>query len=92
MLSSNTSHLAYKLVKKYLNKINWCWLSRNPSKWAYKLLNKIDWDCLSENTSRWAYKLLKNKPDKIDWDYFSSSPYLFKIVKTNYKLLNKKLI
>jgi hypothetical protein len=51
---------------------------------------------LAENTSKWAYKILK--PDKIDWNYFSKSPYLFKIVKTAlyYKLfdnlLHEKLI
>ena len=49
------------------------------------------------NRSKWAYKLLKNNPDKIiNWYVFSSNPYLFKIVKTNYKLfdviLHKKLI
>ena len=51
-------------------------------------------NCLSKNSSRWAYKLLKNKPYMIDWHYFSSIPYLFKIVKTNkyYKLFDEKLI
>ena len=73
-------------------------LSNNPSRWAYKLLktDKIVWSSLSINYNHWSYKLLKKNSDKIYWDYFSSNPYLFKIVKTNYKLfdilLHKKLI
>jgi hypothetical protein len=93
MLSSNPSNWACKILTANLHKIDYKYLSKNPSKWAYKLLNKIDWDCLSENTSRWAYKLLKNNPDKINWDNFSSSPYLFKIIKTTtyYKLFDSLL-
>jgi hypothetical protein len=91
---------ACKLLK--LNKINYEWLSRNPSKWAYKLLmnrsDKIDWQNLSENTSIWAYKLLKDNPFYIKWNLFSQSPHIFKLVNTNkyYKLfdifLHKKSI
>ena len=94
VLSKNPSKWAYKL----LDKIEWLLLSENPSDWARKLLrpNIINWGYLSKNPSKWAYKLLKNKPYMIDWEFFSSNPYIFNIVKTNYKLfdvlLHKKLI
>ena len=92
-LSGNPSNWAYKLLKNNPDKIDWDWLSSNPSRWAYKLLKpcKINWDWLAENTSKWAYKLLKL--DKINLYYFSSSSYIFKIIKTNkyYKLFHEKI-
>ena len=95
-LSENSSDWAYKLLKNNLDKINRMCLSGNLNKRTYKLLDldKTDLNYLSENPSKWAYKLLKNNPDKIDWDEFSASPYLFKIIKTNkyYKLFHEKFI
>ena len=93
-LSKSNTIMAKLILKKY--PIDWQRLSYNSSKWAYRLLDNIDWILLSKNPSKWARKLLKNNPDKINWNYLSENPYLFKIIKTNYKLfdiiLHKKLI
>ena len=89
-LSNNPGEWACKLLKS----INWNYLSENPSKWAYKILksdfDKINIYLLSSNPSKWAYKILKNIPDEIDWNDFSSHPYIFKIIKNNkyYKLFD----
>ena len=61
--------LLFSLLEKNLDKINWKWLSLNPS--AVSLLeqkieedpDKINWENLSLNSS--AVPLLENNPDKI---------------------------
>ena len=50
---SKCNTIIAKIILKYLpDKIIWCYLSENSSKWAYKLfknnLDKIYWSCLSE--------------------------------------------
>jgi hypothetical protein len=56
------------------DKINWKWLSSNPS--AIELLKanleKIAWDWLSMNPS--AIELLKANLEKIDWNFLSLNP------------------
>ena len=91
VLSKNPSKWAYKL----LDKIEWLLLSENPSNWAHKLLKPdiINWGYLSKNPSKW---IIENKSYMIDWKLFSSNPYIFRLVRTDYKLfdvlLHKKLI
>jgi hypothetical protein len=91
-ISGNPNKWAYKLLKNKKEHINWNALSRNPSQWVGKLIrknpDKINWDLISLNSSKWAYKMLKKNKDKINWTTFSSNPYLFRIIKTNYKLFD----
>ena len=68
------------------DKINWCWLSKNPN--AIHLLennlNKVDWDILSSNSN--AIHILENNLNKVDWDILSSNPNAIHLLENN---LNK---
>jgi len=61
---------AVSLLKRNPQKINWQYLSSNPSPDAIDLLEqnpqKIAWKYLSENPS--AIRLLEENPDKINWE------------------------
>ena len=65
------------LLQKNKDKIDWKWLSSNPS--AIHLLQvnqeKIDWKWLSANTS--AMQLLQENQEKIDWWELSKNPAIF---------------
>jgi hypothetical protein len=68
------------------DKIDWCWLSKNPN--AIHLLennlNKVDWDILSSNSN--AIHILENNLNKVDWDILSSNPNAIHLLENN---LNK---
>ena len=74
-LSYNTSEGAMRLQEKNPDKINWRWLSGNPS--AIQLLeknpDKINWFCLCNNPSEGAIRLLEQNPDRIDWNWLSAN-------------------
>jgi hypothetical protein len=63
-------------LEKNQDKIDWYWLSENPS--AIALLennqDEIYWSQLSSNPSARAIALLENNQDKIDWYWLSSNP------------------
>ena len=83
-LSNNPSARAISLLEKNQDKINWYWLSLNPS--ALTLLeknqDKIWWTQLSSNPSARAIALLENNQDKIYWSQLSSNPL---IIEYDYK-------
>jgi hypothetical protein len=69
--NSNLNLWAMRFLEKNLDKIDWSYLSKNPSIFAKQLFetypDKICWRYLSSNSSDWAIQLLKQNPDKISW-------------------------
>ena len=70
-------------MERHPEKINWRWLSANPS--AIPLLEKhpekIDWQWLSSNPN--AIPLLEQHPEKIYWRWFSANPNAIPILELN---------
>ena len=68
----------YRLLSLHTDKIEWYYLSKNPSSGAIKLLlatpRKIEWSWLSVNTSSRAIELLAKNQDKIEWRFLSQNP------------------
>jgi hypothetical protein len=68
-------------LEKNQDKIDWYWLSENPSARAIALLennqDKIYWSQLSRNPSARAIALLEKNQDKINWAYLSENPSIF---------------
>lgn len=82
-LSMNKNPDIIKILQqdKHFKKINWDFLSLNPS--AIKILEnnkeKINWSELSTNSN--AYNLIKNNQEKIDWEELSYYNTNFKIIQ-----------
>jgi ribosomal protein L24E len=79
---------AMRVLEKNLDKIDWSYLSQNPSIFAKQLFEtypeKICWRYLSSNSSDWAIQLLKQNPDKIHWWSLSKNthPAIYRIFET----------
>ena len=73
-LSANPN--AIELLKKYQDKIDWEYLSKNTNPNAIDMLktnlDEINWNFLSANPS--AIELLRGNPDKIVWSNLSVNP------------------
>jgi len=78
-LSGNPS--AMQLLEKNPDKIDWYWLSGNPSEGAIQLLeknqDKIYWEALSQNQLKSAIQLLEKNQDKIYWEGLSQNSHIF---------------
>ena len=67
-----------KQLKKYKDKLDWSYLSQNPSltpSLIEKYENKLNWDMLSYNSSL-TPALIEKYKDKLDWSYLSKNPAL----------------
>jgi len=67
-----TNPKVMELLKKYIEKINWHYLSVNPVATSFLLENmdNIDWPMFSMNTSDEAVMYLREHPQRIVWDKF----------------------
>ena len=90
MLSSNPN--AVEILKANPDKIDFSYLSANPSQYAIELLKanpqKIDWLYLSLNPSQYAIELLKANPQKIEWESLSGNPNAIELLKANPEKIN----
>jgi hypothetical protein len=90
MLSSNPN--AVEILKANPDKIDFSYLSGNPSQYAIELLKanpqKIDWLYLSLNPSQYAIELLKANPQKIEWETLSGNPNAIELLKANPEKIN----
>ncbi len=66
-----------------IEKLNWSFLSQNPSAidWLEANQDKIDWESLSKNPN--AVKLLAANQDKIDWCWLSKNPAALGLLREN---------
>ena len=70
-----------------IDKLDWCWLSKNTSPNAIPILeqnlDKVDWYYLSKNTSPTAIPILEQNLDKVDWCKLSYNPNAIPILEKN---------
>ena len=76
---------AISLLEKNQNKIDWDYLSYNPSPNAISLMeqnqDKICWSVLSKNPN--AISLLEQNQDKIHWSALSKNPNAISLLEQN---------
>jgi len=74
------------LLSKNIDKIDWLYLSANPSSYVIELLKKnsekINWIILLLNPS--AIPLLSENLNKVDWYWISYNPSIFEL---DYKIM-----
>lgn len=73
-----------KLLIAHYDKVNWAWLSKNPTAISILTSNfdKIDWCELSGNSA--AIELLKANPEKIEWWRLSRNSAAIDLLNENY--------
>lgn len=94
---------AIHIIEKYIDQINWCYLSSNPNAIYIieKNINKINWYNLCNNPN--AIHIIENNLDKLNHlslVHLSANPnalhliceYDYELMKENYKTMNKELL
>jgi hypothetical protein len=82
-LGKNTHPAAIGIIEKYLDLVDWNWLSSNPAAISIieKNLDKVDWPYLCLNPK--AIHIIKKYPEKIHWPCLSSNPAAIDILEQN---------
>jgi hypothetical protein len=85
--------MAFKILIKNINRINWNGLCINTNDDCLKILEEnqdkiTNWDLLCENTSQRAIKILEKNIDKINWDILSSNKGAISLLENNKDKIN----
>ena len=82
-LCKNTHPAAIGIIEKYLDLVDWSWLSSNPAAISIieKNLDKVCWSYLCLNPK--AIHIIKKYPEKIDWGCLSSNPAAIEMLEQN---------